>query len=198
MSIKRGLVAAKKFDAGDVVTHRRLGWVNVLSFEAGVRGAGKGTPGLDEVEITVIGAMGVGGADVGIVERHLGGDEGGFEGDEASLTPTDICQLVDEGFFHVIGGGERGADAGDVEEEIGFIFNGEDDVDGGGEAVFQGIGAGDGLALGSDGAFGFGSVDAGLLRAGEFGGCHLGSCYLSGHILERRGAGLNGVKRVGY
>ena len=175
MSIKRGLVAAEKFDAGDVVAHRRLGWVNVLSFDGGVRGAGEGAPGLDEVEVAVIGAMGVGGADVGIVERHLGGDEGGFEGDEASLTPTDICQLVDEGFFHVIGGGERGADAGDVEEEIGFIFNGEDDVDGGGEAVFQGVGAGDGFALGGDGAFGFGSVDAGLLRASEFGGCHLGS-----------------------
>ena len=177
------------------------GGVDFLGFGARAGRAGEGAPGLDEVEIAVIGAMGVGGADVGIVERHLGGDEGGFKGDEASLTPTDICQLVDEGFFHVIGGGERGADAGDVEEEIGFIFNGEDDVDGGGEAVFEGVLAGFGLAFVGGGAIGFGTVDAGLLRlrASSFGGRVDAGEFVddvshgSGGILSSRSYGTLGI-----
>ena len=86
------------------------------------------------------------------------------------MTPTDVGELVDEGFFEVVLGGERGAHALEVAEEGGFVFDGEDDVDGGGEAVGEAVGAGFGLPFRGDGALRFGSVDAGLLGAGEFGG----------------------------
>ena len=55
-----------------------------------------------------------------------------------------------------------------MECKRGFVFEVEDDVDDGGEAVFEGVLAGGGFSLYGGGAFGFGSVEAGLLGAGEF------------------------------
>ena len=87
-----------------------------------------------------------------------------------SLTPTDGRELINQGLFHIVGWDEGRSDAGEVEEEVGFFFNGQDDIDHGGEAVFDGVGAGDGFTFGSGGTLGLSSVDAGLFGAGEFEG----------------------------
>ena len=84
------------------------------------------------------------------------------------MAPSDAGDLVDEGFLHVGFWEEGCADAYEVLVEGGFVFDGEDDVDDGGEAVGEGILAGAGFACDGGGAFGVGSVDAGLFGAGEF------------------------------
>ena len=55
-------------------------------------------------------------------------------------------------------------------QATGPFFNRQDDIDHSGEAVFDGVGTGDGFAFGSAGTLGLSSVDAGLFGAGEFEG----------------------------
>ena len=135
--------------------------------------AGEGLPGLDEMEVIIVGALGMLVAYVLILKANLSVEEGGFESNEAGLAPSDAGDLVDEGFLHVVFGEEGCADAYEVLVERGFVFDGDDGVDDGGEAVGEGILAGAGLTCDGGGAFGVGSVAAGLFGAGEFLG-HVG------------------------
>jgi len=165
LAVHRGLVAAQEFEAVDVVAVGREG--GVFLFAGGVLllgRAGEGLPGLGEVVVAVFGQGRVEGADIPVLEAYLGFDEGGFEADEAGLTPTDGGELVNERLFHVVLGEEGGADSGEVVVEGWFVLDAEEDVDGGGESMFEGVRAGDGLSFDGGRAVGFGPVDAGLFR----------------------------------
>ena len=174
-----GHVAADEVEAVDVVAVDEFGDIGfVFSFGEGVRLAGDGLPAEDEVEVGIFGVVWILFVDIEFEERHLCVEEGGFDGGEADLTPFNGGELVDEGLFDVVERAVGGAVAVEVGMERGDVFDGEDDVDGGGEAVFEGVGGGAGFAFGGGGAFGFGSVDAGLLGAGEFFGVgHGGSAF---------------------
>ena len=102
------------------------------------------------------------------MDAELGVEEGGFESDKAGLAPLDGGELVDERLFGVGVDFERGAEFGDVLFEDGFVFDAEDDVDDGGEPMFEGIRAGFDLPLGGGGSFRFGAVDAGLFGVRAF------------------------------
>ena len=130
--------------------------------------AGEGLPGFDEMEVIIIGAQGVDGAEVVILDGALGVDQRSFKADEAGLTPLNGGELVDEALLGVVAGFVGGSSFGDVLFEGGDVFDAEDDVDDGGESVFDGVRAGFGFSFGGDWAVGLSSVDARLLGAGEF------------------------------
>ena len=66
MAIKGRLVATEEFHAVDVIALGRKS--GVLGIGPGTRGAGEGLPGLDEVEVIIVGTFGVGGAYLGVLE----------------------------------------------------------------------------------------------------------------------------------
>ena len=125
-------------------------------------------PSFYEVEVFIVGGVGVEAGEVLVLESDLGVDEGGFDGDEAGLTPLEGGELVDEGLLGVVAWLVASAGFGEVFFEGGLVFDEEDDVGGGGEAVFDGVCAGFGAAFGGLGSFGFGAVEAGLFGGGEF------------------------------
>ena len=142
LTVEGHLVAADEFDAGDIVAVGGDGGVMGLCVGMGGRRlVGEGLPGFDEMESGVVGGAGVPLDEVGFLDSGLGVDEGGFEAYEAGLTPLNGRQLVDEGLLGVGIDLERGAELGDVFLEGGFVFDFEDDVDDGGEPMFEGIGA---------------------------------------------------------
>ena len=169
LAVERGLVAAEEFEAVDVVADLNLQGVSLFAggrFSMGR--TGEGLPCLDEVEVVVGGVFRVQGADALVIEAHLSVEQGGLGCDETGLTPTDVGELVDEGFFHVVLGVEGRAKTFEVELKDGLVFDAEDDVDGCGEPVFESIGAGLGLPFRGGGSTGFGSVDASLLGVSAF------------------------------
>ena len=130
--------------------------------------AGESLPGFDELVVGVFGRVGGDFGEVCLLKVGLGVKEGGFERDEAGLAPGDGGELVDEGSFGVVGGLVAAVEFSDVGGEGGFVFDVEDDVDDGGEAVFEGVGAGVGFSGFRYWTFGFGAVDAGLFGVGVF------------------------------
>ena len=166
MAAEGVLVAVNEFDAVDVkAIGRERGVGGLIRAGFGSLGfASEGLPTFSELEVVVIAALVINFADVARLEVHLSIEESCFEADKAGLTPTDGGEMVDEVFFHVVAGGEGGADASDVGVERGFVFDAEDDIDGGGEAVFESILAGFGLACDGNRAVRFGAVDARLFR----------------------------------
>lgn len=156
-------------------------------------------PGLDEVEVGIGGGLGVDFADVVKLEVGLGVYEGGFEGSEAGLTPSDGGELVDVELFGVVAWFVAVAEGGEVFGEGFLVFDAEDDVNDGGKAMFERIPAGYGLSFGGDGALGFATVNTGLLGAGGFidGFRHsVGDPFHLGHKGTAERLSMNSVKLV--
>ena len=173
MAIERGLVAADELDAIEIVAvGRERGVMRFSGIRTGrrLRLTGEALPGEDKIKVWIVACVGVNYLDVAILNGHLQVNEGGFDGNEAGLTPIDGGEVVNEALLDIAKGEERSAEAVEVSEPIGFVFDGEDDVLVGGEAVFYSVRAGLGFAFGGDGTFGFGSVDAGLFGTAELGG----------------------------
>lgn len=167
LAVEGALVAAEEVEAGDVIAGGREAGVFGLSWGGRFGLAGEGLPGLGEVEIGVVGGLGVEFADIVVLEGELGVEEGGFKGDEAVLAPGDADELVDVAFFGVVAGVEGSAEAVAVEFEGGDILDLEGDVDDGAGSVLEVVAGGAGFAGGGFWAFGFCPVDAGLLGGGE-------------------------------
>ena len=169
LAVERGEVTADEFDAADVVALRRNPWVGGLVVVTGrpLRLVSESLPGGGEVEVGILGAERIELLELVFLNGDLAVDEGGLSGDEAGFTPADGGEFIDEGLLDVALGVEGGTEAFEVELEFGFLLDADDVVDGGGEAVFDGVAAGAGFAVDGDGAFGFGAVEAGLFGAGH-------------------------------
>ena len=128
---------------------------------------------------------------------------------EALEAPLEVGDLVDEAEFDTVGWAEVVDPGVEVLGVALFGFVVEDGVDGGGESMFEGVLGGCGFAFWGGWALGFGSVDAGLLGAGEFfgdvdtgfrwGGGGVGIGAFSGHgcratfrLYARQGAFFRG------
>ena len=156
LAIQAGEVAADEADAADVVAVGRNGGIHGLTGLGGerfLRLAGEGLPSKDELEVGIFAGEGMERFEILVLNGHLGVDEGGFESDEAGLAPTDGGELVDEHVLEVVLGAPGGVEAVEVEVEGGLVLDAEDVVDDGGEAVFEGVAAGAGSAVGGVGAF---------------------------------------------
>jgi hypothetical protein len=119
---------------------------------------GDGFPGLDQVVVGVGRGLRVeGGHEIG-----LGVEEGGLHADQAGLTPGDGGELVDVHLLLVILWIVGGDEALAVDFEGRLVFDAEDDVDDGREAVLEGVLGGNGLAFDRGWALRARAVDAGL------------------------------------
>ena len=102
LAVEGVLVAAEEFEAVDVVVVGWEGGVFGVVFGGFLGCAGECLPGFDEVEVGVGGGDGGEILEVFAVEVGLGVEKGGFEGDEAGLTPAYGGELVDEDLFGVV------------------------------------------------------------------------------------------------
>ena len=124
----------------------------------GTRLIGKGAKG-EGIASGVVDA-GVFGIDGFGLVVHFMVEEGGEAGAVAAAMPESDDHFVDDFAFDVVGGLEAVVKGIGELVEGGVVFGSEKDGLGG-VAVAEGVAAGDGLALGGDGASGFGAVAAG-------------------------------------
>lgn len=89
LAIEGDYITADQFNASNVVTFGGLGGVEGLFLRLALRLAGEGLPSEDEVEVWIVRVLRLGVAKVRFLNGYLGVDEGGFESDEAGLTPVD-------------------------------------------------------------------------------------------------------------
>ena len=104
-------------------------------------------PGEGEVEVGVLVGAGVAFVDRVFLHGDLDSFEGGFNCDETDLAPVDGCEVVDHALFDVVAGLEGVAESLAVGVKGVDVFDSEDDVEFGGEAVLEGVAAGAGLSL---------------------------------------------------
>ena len=102
LAVERDPTAADEFDAFDVESVGREGWIGWLvgigGEDAGEGFAGERLPCEGEMEMGVLGFFWEMLVDIVVLERDLEVDEGGLDGDEAALTPADGGELLDDEF----------------------------------------------------------------------------------------------------
>ncbi len=143
LAVERSLIPAKKLNAFDV---ERVGWLGGIWRDGRVGGewarigfSGEALPGEDEVEVGIVLFKRVEFVHFLLLNGELEREVGGFDGDEAGLAPADGGDLVDEVAFGVVGGAIAFVDSGEVSVPGVGIFGCDEDVDFGGEAVFEGV-----------------------------------------------------------